>query len=406
MVPTMNTAPASLARKRAWAFAKNAPKLQPVISDSASKSKVLDADDAIRLTVRPFEVVFVNPDDPLEPFWWPGVIIPPELLDESIPTPKEGELVVFYFEDGTYSITSISDVALFRIDQRPYIDFAKSRGVEFLMHPGVQRAIQFIETGKLHEDMKGIGIPSSPPRNSNSEGAAPVTSAPDVSKHARSIVMQRCSGDGPRAHDLDGAVVMVHDPSTDDIYPAQVLASEMRVSSGRRKFSEQYYKVRALLPYLAPSATRQRRARPRNLSSSSTPTPTPPPQSVASSSAPTPTPLSSSASSAAVGVASSSSLASEAPVAPSPVCLEEWVPASMVRLCVTTKKAKEGSASVRASKTCCPSSSEANASEATTEGGADGHAAEVSSAVAPTRKRGKFDNTNRERSEFRSLATR
>ncbi len=61
------------------------------------------------------EIVFVDPDDPTVTFWWPGIIVPRsefakfrESMRTELVEPTAGEVLVCYFEDGSFSIVTES----------------------------------------------------------------------------------------------------------------------------------------------------------------------------------------------------------------------------------------------------------------------------------------------------------
>ncbi len=79
-----------------------------------------NASSPVEVPLGRYPVVFVDPDDTDEPFWWPAVVrvgesgrppciliscsmkvIPASEADEHMPQPNEGEFVVRYFEDTT-----------------------------------------------------------------------------------------------------------------------------------------------------------------------------------------------------------------------------------------------------------------------------------------------------------------
>jgi hypothetical protein len=51
------------------------------------------------------QVVFVDPDDDTQQYWWPAMLIPPteyqRFEKQKITIPKENEILVCYFEDGS-----------------------------------------------------------------------------------------------------------------------------------------------------------------------------------------------------------------------------------------------------------------------------------------------------------------
>ena len=59
------------------------------------------------------KVVFVDPDDPEQEYWWPAMLIPPQeyqlLQKQRITIPKKSKVLVCYFEDGSlyYMLTIV-----------------------------------------------------------------------------------------------------------------------------------------------------------------------------------------------------------------------------------------------------------------------------------------------------------
>lgn len=54
------------------------------------------------------KVVFVDPDDPTAPYWWPAMVVPADeiaifkqTMDTNVREPGRGEHLVCYFEDAS-----------------------------------------------------------------------------------------------------------------------------------------------------------------------------------------------------------------------------------------------------------------------------------------------------------------
>ena len=48
-----------------------------------------------------------------------------EIDDDDMPVPSEGELVVRYFEDSTYSTVALCDLTAFHPGLQPYTEYAR-----------------------------------------------------------------------------------------------------------------------------------------------------------------------------------------------------------------------------------------------------------------------------------------
>lgn len=53
-------------------------------------------------------------------------LIPPDEMEDEMPLPNEGELLVRYFEDNTFSTVAPCDLAAFVPGMSPYTDYAKA----------------------------------------------------------------------------------------------------------------------------------------------------------------------------------------------------------------------------------------------------------------------------------------
>lgn len=69
-------------------------------------------------------IVFVDPQDPLEPFWWLAMIVDPcdhklffSIMGEEIPVTDH---LVCYFDDGSYSSVAETELMEFRVDGEPF----------------------------------------------------------------------------------------------------------------------------------------------------------------------------------------------------------------------------------------------------------------------------------------------
>ncbi|KAJ3119103.1 hypothetical protein HDU96_000018 [Phlyctochytrium bullatum] len=100
-------------------------------------------------------VVFVDPDDAEAPWWWPAlVVLPSEFekfrrsVDSDVAEPKDGEYLVCYFEDGSYSVIPESDAVPFNPQLPPYTIYVSGKdGSRFKSDNAVKLATQYWTTG-------------------------------------------------------------------------------------------------------------------------------------------------------------------------------------------------------------------------------------------------------------------
>ncbi|KAJ3100530.1 hypothetical protein HDU97_002166 [Phlyctochytrium planicorne] len=100
-------------------------------------------------------VVFVDPDDANAPWWWPALVVPPaefetfrKYVGNEITEPKDGEYLVCYFEDGSFSVIPESDAVPFSPLIPPYTLYvAGADGQDFKSDNAVKLATQYWETG-------------------------------------------------------------------------------------------------------------------------------------------------------------------------------------------------------------------------------------------------------------------
>ncbi|KAJ3396964.1 hypothetical protein HDU92_001255 [Lobulomyces angularis] len=77
------------------------------------------------------KVIFVDPDDPDVAYWWPALIIPIHEIPlfrkfhdlEKVFLPEDGEYLVCYFEDGSFSVVGEADVIPFNPTLPPYTSY-------------------------------------------------------------------------------------------------------------------------------------------------------------------------------------------------------------------------------------------------------------------------------------------
>ncbi|CAG8801479.1 2847_t:CDS:2, partial [Racocetra fulgida] len=127
------------------------------------------------------KVVFVDPDDPDAPHWWPALY------------PGEGESLVCYFEDGSYSIVPEKDQKPFDPKIEPYTTYMEGPNSEaFQKDKAVTLATLYFEKGVVPPVFKWI-------RNEDTSGANVSTSIPGSNGNNLS--------DGPNAGDEDSTIV-------------------------------------------------------------------------------------------------------------------------------------------------------------------------------------------------------
>ncbi|KAF9900971.1 hypothetical protein EC991_006694 [Linnemannia zychae] len=97
------------------------------------------------------DVVFVDPLDDKESYWWPAMIVPVPEIDSSMECTvlNPGECLVKYFEDNKYSVVPFSDLQHFKPTTIPFIQFEIDAGQKFLKNGGVVNALSYLESGKV-----------------------------------------------------------------------------------------------------------------------------------------------------------------------------------------------------------------------------------------------------------------
>ncbi|ORX96736.1 hypothetical protein K493DRAFT_314372 [Basidiobolus meristosporus CBS 931.73] len=101
------------------------------------------------------KVVFVDPDEPTAPYWWPAMIVPEreieafkQTMENDIQEPKKGEHLVCYFEDGSFSIVPETEAVSFSPVLPPYTDYLRGANADaFLKDKAVMLATLYWETG-------------------------------------------------------------------------------------------------------------------------------------------------------------------------------------------------------------------------------------------------------------------
>ncbi|KAF9080731.1 hypothetical protein BGX23_001755 [Mortierella sp. AD031] len=97
------------------------------------------------------DVVFVDPLDDKESYWWPAMIVPVPEIDSSMECTvlNPGECLVKYFEDNKYSVVPFSDLQHFKPTTIPFLEFELAAGAKFLKNGGVVNAMAYLESGKV-----------------------------------------------------------------------------------------------------------------------------------------------------------------------------------------------------------------------------------------------------------------
>ncbi|KAG0250919.1 hypothetical protein DFQ27_009133 [Actinomortierella ambigua] len=102
-------------------------------------------------TFRGRDVVFVDPLDDKESYWWPAMIVPIPEIDPSMDCTvlNPGECLVKYFEDNKYSVVKFTELQLFIPTTIPFLEFESNAGQKFLKSGGVINALAYLESGKV-----------------------------------------------------------------------------------------------------------------------------------------------------------------------------------------------------------------------------------------------------------------
>ncbi|KAJ3063765.1 hypothetical protein HDU98_000445 [Podochytrium sp. JEL0797] len=105
--------------------------------------------------VKLHEVVFVDPDEPDAPWWWPAIVVPQKEFSEfrksvniEIKDPEATEYLVCYFEDGSFSTIPKDDAMPFHPRRHPYTTYLQSPdGPRFRLDNAVSLATDYFENG-------------------------------------------------------------------------------------------------------------------------------------------------------------------------------------------------------------------------------------------------------------------
>ncbi|RGB40531.1 hypothetical protein C1646_396195 [Rhizophagus diaphanus] len=110
------------------------------------------------------KVVFVDPDDPDAPHWWPALVVPfkeieifKQRMDYDVQYPAGGENVVCYFEDGSFSIVSEKDQLPFDPKGQPYTTYMEGPNASiFQKDKAVALATLYYEKGVIPQSFKWL----------------------------------------------------------------------------------------------------------------------------------------------------------------------------------------------------------------------------------------------------------
>ncbi|KAF0492643.1 hypothetical protein F8M41_021575 [Gigaspora margarita] len=146
------------------------------------------------------KVVFVDPDDPDAPHWWPALVVPrkeieifKQKMDNDVQYPSDGESLVCYFEDGSYSIVPEKDQKPFDPKIEPYTTYMEGPNSEaFQKDKAVTLATLYFEKGVVPPVFKWI-------RNEDTSGGNISTCTPGTNGNNLS--------DGPNTGDEDCTTV-------------------------------------------------------------------------------------------------------------------------------------------------------------------------------------------------------
>lgn len=105
------------------------------------------------------EIVFVDPQEPSEQFWWPGIIVPPHDYDHFFkqmgdPIDVQDSILVCYFEDASYSAVNSTEIKPFSPEDPFFIDYFKSK--EFMKTKGAKILLKYLEENKIPNKFKWL----------------------------------------------------------------------------------------------------------------------------------------------------------------------------------------------------------------------------------------------------------
>lgn len=104
-------------------------------------------------------IVFVDPQDPCEEFWWPAVVVNPAEREHFFsemgePIAINNDILVCYFEDASYSAVKNSEITPFARDAEPFVSYLSNK--TFLKTKGAKNMLSFIDEGKVPSKFKWL----------------------------------------------------------------------------------------------------------------------------------------------------------------------------------------------------------------------------------------------------------
>ncbi|KJE91884.1 hypothetical protein CAOG_02948 [Capsaspora owczarzaki ATCC 30864] len=136
----VKSSPASLEPQTAADLSKHQ---QRQLQSARSKDRELLTLGAVR------KLVFVKPFDNPSSWWYPAMIVPTRELDVTMPVPQEGDCVVRYFEDNSFSAVAFKHVEEFAPQSRFYKRLASEFGSSFRTSKGVRLATECYNSENL-----------------------------------------------------------------------------------------------------------------------------------------------------------------------------------------------------------------------------------------------------------------
>ncbi|KAL1920510.1 uncharacterized protein VTP21DRAFT_887 [Calcarisporiella thermophila] len=102
-------------------------------------------------------VVFVDPQDPDAPYWWPAMVVPAEefdifkmKMDNDVTPPNESEYLVCYFEDASFSLVKKNESQPFNPRSLPFLSYLRGPNADqFRRDKAVIMATLYWETGRM-----------------------------------------------------------------------------------------------------------------------------------------------------------------------------------------------------------------------------------------------------------------
>ncbi|KAM0675678.1 hypothetical protein GVAV_001046 [Gurleya vavrai] len=103
-------------------------------------------------------IVLVDPQDNNEKYWWLAIVVDP--LDYKVFFSEMGEAIdvhdslVCYFEDGSYSSVSESEIKELKVDCEPFINWINEK--EFCSLRAYKNYKKFVNEGKIPSKFKWL----------------------------------------------------------------------------------------------------------------------------------------------------------------------------------------------------------------------------------------------------------